>query len=48
MVEDGEIINSDNEIADVLNTFFCNIVGNLNLPEYSISDPYYNKVRHPV
>ena len=47
-MKDGEIISSDNEIADVLNTFFSNIVSNLNLPEYPISNPYYNKIRDPV
>ena len=25
-----------------------NIVSNLNIPEYSISNPYYNKIRDPV
>ena len=48
LIEDGETINSDNELADVLNTFFSNIVSNINLPEYLISNPYYNKVRDPV
>ena len=40
-------ITLDNEIADVLNTFFFNIVSNLNLPEYPISNPY-NKITDPV
>ena len=48
LIEDGEVISSDNEIANVLNTFFSNIVSNLNLPEYPISNPYYNKIRDPV
>ena len=48
LIEDGEIIISDNEIADVLNAFFFNIISNLNLPEYPISYPYYNKIRDPV
>ena len=47
-MQDGEIISSDNKIADVLNTFFSNIISNLNLPEYPISNPYYNKIRDPV
>ena len=47
-IEDGEIISSDNETADVLNTFFSNIVSNLNLPQYPISNPYYNKIKDPV
>ena len=41
LIEDGEVISSDNETADVLNTFFSNKVSNLNLPEYLISNPYY-------
>ena len=45
LIEDGEIISSDNEMADVLNTFFSDIVNNPNLPEYPISNPYYNKIR---
>ena len=45
LIEDGEVINSDKEIANVLNTFFSNIVSNLNLPEYPISNPYCNKIR---
>ena len=48
LIEDGENISSDNEIADVLNNFYSNIVSNLNLPEYTISNPYYNKIRYPV
>ena len=36
------------QIADVLNTFFSNIVSNLNLPEYPISNPHYNKIRDPI
>ena len=46
--EDGEVINSDNEAADVLNTFLSVIVSNLNLPGYHISNLYYNKIRDPV
>ena len=32
LIEDGEVISSDNKTADVLNTFVSNIVSNLNLP----------------
>ena len=52
LIEDGEIISSDSEIADILNTFFSNIVSNINLPvnlsQYPISNLYYNKIRYPV
>ena len=34
LIKDGEVISSDNETADVLNTFFCKIVSNVNLPDY--------------
>ena len=33
---------------NILNTFFFYIVSNLNLPEYVISNPNYNKIREPV
>ena len=36
-------------IADNKTLFsLIQIVFNLNLPEYPISNPYYNKIRHPV
>ena len=38
----------NSEIAGVLNDFFSNIITNLNLPEYPISNFYCNKVRNPV
>ena len=48
LIENGEVISSDNETADVLNTFFSNIVSNINLPKYPIPNLYYNKIRDPV
>ena len=33
---------------NILNTFFSYIVSNLNLPEYAISNPNYNKIGDPV
>ena len=48
LIEDSEVISSDNETADVLNTFCSSIVNNLNFPEYPISNPYYSKIRDPV
>ena len=48
LIENGEVISSDNETADVLNTFFYNIVSNINLPKYPIPNLYYNKIRDPV
>ena len=34
LIENDKVINSDNETANVMNTFFSNIVFNLNVPEY--------------
>ena len=33
---------------NILSTFFSYIVSNINLPEYAISNPNYNKIRDPV
>ena len=48
LIEAGEVIISDNETADVVNTVLSTIVSNLNLPEYPILSPYNNKIRNPV
>lgn len=44
LVENEKIIDKEREIAEVLNTFFCNIVSNLNMAEYSNSDPLANEI----
>ena len=46
IVENNEIIRNDKEVAEVLNTFLSNIVSNLNIPEYSVNDPFKYK-NHP-
>ena len=58
-IEKYKIINNDNEIANVMNAFFSNIVINLNVPEYhgcegisgNISDPILKAIvkyrKHP-
>ena len=48
LVEEDEIISTDTEIAEVLNTFFSNIVGNLNILEYPTSDPISDNICDPV
>ena len=36
LIEENEIVSNDESTAQVLNTFFSNIVGSLNIPEYAI------------
>ena len=48
LVEEGEIIGKDSEVAEVLNTFFSNIVSNLNIPEYQMNDPISDNINDPV
>ena len=48
IVENDEIISNDKEVAEVLNTFFSNIVSNLNIPEYPINDPFIDNINDPI
>ena len=48
MVEKGEILKTDIETAEVLNTFFGNIVQNLEINQYSNLDPVINHVKDPT
>ena len=34
LIEENEIVSNDENTAQVLNNFFSNIVGSLNIPEY--------------
>ena len=38
LIEGNEIVSNDENTAQGLNTFFSNIVGNLNIPEYVTND----------
>ena len=48
LVEKGEILKTDIETAEVLNTFFANIVKNLEINQYSNFDPVINHVKDPT
>ena len=48
MVEKGQILKMDLETAEVLNTFFGNIVKNLEINEYSNFDLVINHVKDPT
>ena len=47
MVEKREIFKTDLEIAEVLNTFFGNIVKNLEINQYSNFDPVISHDKDP-
>ena len=44
-VEKGEILKTDLEAADILNTFFENIIKKLEINQYSNFDPVINNVK---
>ena len=48
LVEKGETLKTDLETAEVLNTFFGNIVKNLEINQYSNFDPVINHVKDPT
>ena len=39
LIEENKIVSNDENTAEVLNTFFSNIVGSLNIPEYVTNNP---------
>ena len=47
LIENEEIIMGDDNTAEVLNTLFSNIVGNLKIEGYSNDDPFANNIRDP-
>ena len=46
--ENGELLNSESERAEVLNNFFSNIVKDLKIPEYEKLDRSFENVEDPV
>ena len=48
LMDKEEIIMGDHNTAKVLNTFFSNIVSNLNIAEYSNCEPLSNNISDPV
>ena len=46
--ENGELLNSESETAEVLNNFFSNIVKRLKIPEYENLDRNFENVEDPV
>ena len=48
LTEEDEIIESDRNTAQILNTFFSNIVSNLKIAEYANCDPISDNINDPV
>ena len=48
LTEEDEIIESDRNAAQILNTFFSNIVSNLKIAEYANCDPISENINDPV
>ena len=48
LLANEKIIMGHYNTAKVLNTFFSNIVSNLNIPEYSNCEPLANNISDPI
>ena len=48
LIEENEIVSNDENTAQVLNTFFSDIVGSLNIPEYIANDPISDNISDPI
>ena len=48
LIENGEIVKTEKETAEVFNIFLGNIVKNLNISQYSDFDPMIEKVKDPT
>ena len=48
LIEENKIVSNDENTAQVFNTFFSNIVGSLNIPEYVTNDPISDNISDPI
>ena len=48
LIEENEIDSNDEDTAQVLNNFFSNILGCLNIPEYVTTDPISDNINKPI
>ena len=48
LIENGEIVKTEKETAEVSNSLFGNIVKNLNISQYSDFDPIIENVKDPT
>ena len=48
LIEEDEIVESDSNTAQILNTFFSNIVSNLKIAKYANCHPVSDNINDPV
>ena len=48
LIENDEIIKTEKGTAKVLNTFFSNIVQNLDIQQYNVDDPICENINDPL
>ena len=48
IIEENEIFSNDENTAQVLNTFFSNIVGSLNIPEFATNDTISDNISDSI
>ena len=48
LAEDSKIINEDKDNPELLNSFISNAVKNLNIPEFSDSNPLTENIPYPI
>ena len=48
LIEENEIVSDDEDTAQVINTFFSNIIGSLDIPEYVTNNPIPDKIGDPI
>ena len=47
LIENDEIFKTEKGTAKVLNTFFSNIVQNLDIHRYNVDDPIFENINDP-
>ena len=48
LIDNGEVAATEEDTANVSNTFFSNVVTNLKIPEYADYDPIAKNISHPI
>ena len=48
LIDNGKIVTTEQDTAIVLNTFFSNVVTNLNITKYTDYDPIANNISDPI
>ena len=48
LIDNGEVVPTEQDTANVLNNFLSNIVTNLKVPDYADCDPVANNMDSPI